>query len=54
MTILKIKFFWLLKPSKSFPALKKDPTFGFLTFEYALKTMPWINLFKKYCPVSTV
>ena len=33
----KIKFFWLLRPSKSFGALKKDPTFGFLTFEYALK-----------------
>ena len=33
----KIKFFWLLRPSKSSGALKKDPTFGFLTFEYALK-----------------
>ena len=33
----KIKFFWLLKPSKSSGALKKDPTIGFLTFEHALK-----------------
>ena len=29
--------FLLLRPSKSSGALKKDPTFGFLTFEYALK-----------------
>ena len=34
---LKIKFFRLLRPSKSSGDLKKDPTFGFLTFEYALK-----------------
>ena len=33
----KIKFFWILRPSKSSEALKKDPTFGFLIFEYALK-----------------
>ena len=33
----KIIFFWLLRPSKSSGALKKDSTFGFLTFEYALK-----------------
>ena len=33
----KIKFFWLLMPSKSSGALKKDPTFRFLTFGYALK-----------------
>ena len=33
----KIKFFWLLRPSKSSGALKKVPTFGFLTFEYAFK-----------------
>ena len=34
---LKIKFFLLLRPSTSSGDLKKDPTFGFLTFEYALK-----------------
>ena len=33
----KIIFFWLLRPSKSSGALKKDSTFGFLTFGYALK-----------------
>ena len=33
----KIKFFWLLRPSKSSGALKKVPAFGFLTFEYAFK-----------------
>ena len=32
--------------SKSSGALKKDSTFGFLTFGYALKTRPWINLFQ--------
>jgi hypothetical protein len=29
--------FPLLRPSKSSGALKKDPNFGFLTFEYAFK-----------------
>ena len=33
----KIIFFWLLRPSKSSGALKKDSTFGFLIFGYALK-----------------
>ena len=42
----KIKFFWLLRPSKSSGAFKEDPTFGFLTFEYALKTRPWADCFK--------
>ena len=35
----KIIFFWLLWPSKSSRALKKDSTFGFLTFGYALKKL---------------
>ena len=42
----KIIFFWLLRPSKSSGALKKDSTFGFLTFGNALKNKPWINLLK--------
>ena len=33
----KIKFFWLVRPSKSSGALKKVPPFGFMTFEYAFK-----------------
>ena len=45
--VLVIFSFLLLRPSKSSGVLKKDPTFGFLTFEYALKkTRPWVNLFK--------
>ena len=39
--------FLLLRPTKSSGALKKDPTFGLLTFEYTLKTRPWGNLFEK-------
>ena len=35
--VLIIFSFLLLRPSKSSGALKKDPTFGFLTFGYALK-----------------
>ena len=35
--VLVIFSFLLLRPSKSSGALKKDPTFGFLTFGYALK-----------------
>ena len=35
--VLVIFSFVLLRPSKSSGALKKDPTFGFLTFGYALK-----------------
>ena len=30
----RIKFFWLLRPSKSSGAFKEDLLFGFLTFEY--------------------
>ena len=37
LCVLKNIFFWLLRPSKSSGALKKDSTFGFLTFGYALK-----------------
>ena len=50
----KIKFFWLLRPSKSSGALKKDPTFGFLIIEYGLKNYALDQPLKKYYPVSTV
>ena len=33
----KIKFFWLLRPSKPYRALKKDSVVWFLTFVYTLK-----------------
>ena len=33
----EIKFFWLLRPSKTSEALKKGPYSGFFTFKYALK-----------------
>ena len=39
-------------PFKSSGAFKKDPTFGFLTFEYALKNCALGRPFLKYCPVS--
>ena len=48
------KFFWLLRPSKSSGALKKDLTVGFLTFEYALKNEAWGQHIYKHCPVSNV
>ena len=35
--VLVIFSFLLWRPSKSSGALKKDPIFGFMTFEYALK-----------------
>jgi hypothetical protein len=35
----EIKFFIPLSHSKSSGVLKKDPTFGFLTFEFALKKL---------------
>ena len=31
--VWKIKFFWLLRLSKSYGTFKKDPTFGFLTLK---------------------
>ena len=48
----KIKFFWLLGPSKSSGDLKKDQNFGFLTFEYALKNYALSQPFWNFCPVS--
>ena len=49
---LGIFSFLLLRPSKSSGVLKKDPTFVFSTFEYALKNQALGRPFFKYCPVS--
>ena len=50
----KIKFFELMRPSRTSGQGQKRSNFGFLTFKYALKTRHWADHFKKYCPVSNV
>ena len=50
----ELKFFWLLRPSNSSGALKEDPTFGFLTFEYALKNIVLYLLYRLYIIISSI
>ena len=50
--IFDIKFFRLLRPSKTSVQGQKGQNIGLLSMPS--KTRPWGNLFRKYCPVSKV
>ena len=49
----EIKFFELLRPSKTSVRGQKRSNFKFLTFNYALKIWALGRSFSKHCPVSS-